>query len=52
MYNVILHYQDGHTFICAEDAIQAREQAKADIGKADLLGRVLSAVSIIKKDCL
>ncbi|MCI7352926.1 MAG: hypothetical protein SOW21_09730 [[Actinobacillus] rossii] len=26
MYNVILHYQDGHTFICAEDVILARAE--------------------------
>ncbi|PVX32647.1 hypothetical protein C8D76_1127 [Pasteurella langaaensis DSM 22999] len=26
MYNVILHYQDGHTFICDEDVILARAE--------------------------
>lgn len=44
--------EDVGEYYSLKDAIQAREQAKADIGKVDILVRVLSAVSIIKKDCL
>ncbi|MDY3124629.1 MAG: hypothetical protein SOW21_09735 [[Actinobacillus] rossii] len=44
--------EDVGEYYSLKDAIKAKEQAKNRIGKADILGRVLSAVSIIKKDCL
>ena len=44
--------EDVGEYYSLKDAIKAKEDAKDCIGKADLLGRVLSAVSIIKKDCL
>lgn len=53
IYTLVFVYSNGEQedvgeYYSLKDAIQAKEQAKNRIGKADILGRELATVSIIQ----
>ena len=52
-YQLIFVYDDGEQFIAGEygtlrDALQAKIRCKHEIGQADICGRVLEVISILK----
>lgn len=52
-YQLIFVYDDGEQFIAGEygtlrDALQAKIRCKHEIGQADILGRVLEVITILK----
>ena len=52
-YQLIFVYDDGDQFIAGEygtliDALQAKIRCKHEIGQADICGRVLEVITILK----
>ena len=52
-YQLIFVYDDGDQFIAGEygtlrDALQAKIRCKHEIGQADICGRVLEVISVLK----
>ena len=52
-YQLIFVYDDGDQFIAGEygtlrEALQAKIRCKHEIGQADILGRVLEVITILK----
>ena len=52
-YQLIFVYDDGEQFIAGEygtlrDALQAKIKCKHEIGQADICGRVLEVITILK----
>ena len=52
-YQLIFVYDDGEQFIAGKygtlrDALQAKIRCKHEIGQADILGRVLEVITILK----
>lgn len=52
-YQLIFVYDDGEQFIAGEygtlrDALQAKIRCKHEIGQADICGRVLEVISVLK----
>ena len=52
-YQLIFVYDDGEQFIAGEygtlrDALQAKIRCKQEIGQADICGRVLEVISVLK----
>ena len=52
-YQLIFVYDDGEQFIAGEygtlrDALQAKIRCKHEIGQADICGRVLEVITILK----
>ena len=52
-YQLIFVYDDGEQFIAGEygtlrEALQAKIRCKHEIGQADILGRVLEVITILK----
>lgn len=54
-YSLVFVYDNGDQFVAGQyvslkDVIQAKNQAKNELGKADITGRVLESISILKED--
>ena len=52
-YSLVFTYDDGHQFIVGKygtlrEALQAKIRCKHEIGQADICGRVLEVITVLK----